>query len=449
MHCPHSQHERHVLNTLKMKDEDKTKKELINELVQLRQRCIEFERSETNGKQLNEDQKEKNKLQTLLDSSPLIIWCKDKEGKILFANRRAAEAFGCSVKDILNTYCYGFHSKAEADKFRKDDLTVINSGKPISGMIERYAIPSGEERWALTNKIPYHDDDGNVVGVVVFVMDITERKRKEETLLTIHNDMEMRLNELTSDMISANEKLQYEIIERQRAEEALKNTHNLLRNLNSRLEFIREEERKKIALEMHDELGQILTVLQLDLSWLNMKIPKKYKMLIEKTNEMENSIKDMIQSVQRISSELRPPVLDDLGIMAAVEWQAKKFQNRTGIECSITSNSERISLGRDISTAFFRILQECLTNIARHANATEVKVDLREIDGAVTLRISDNGRGITKDKISDPKSLGLTGIRERLHPLNGKLTIKGEKGRGTIISVSVPVTLHCQAHGVQ
>jgi PAS domain S-box-containing protein len=422
-----------------MKDEDKTKQMLIQELVQLRQRVIELEQSETDRKQIKDVQREKNELQTFLDSSPLMVWCKDKDGRILFANRHAAKAFGCSVKDILTKCCYDFHPNKEADKFRKDDLAVINSGKSAYGMIEKYTVPSGEERWALTNKIPYRDEDGNIIGVVVFVLDITEHKRTEQTLLTIHSDMEMRLNDLTSNMISVNEKLQREIVVRKSAEDGLIETQKLLRNVNRRLEIIREEERKKIALEMHDELGQILTVLQLDLAWLSLRIPKEHGLLIEKVNGMEDSIRDVLQSVKRILSELRPPVLDEFGIVAAVEWQAKKFQNRTGIECTVTSNSQSSALDWDLSTTLFRIMQECLTNIARHANATEVRVDCSVGDESVKLIVGDNGRGITQDQISDPESLGLIGMRERLHPLNGTLTIKGAKGQGTIISVSVPV----------
>jgi PAS domain S-box-containing protein len=428
-----------------MKDEDKTKKHLIRELTELRKQVAEFERSDANRKQITKIlQKEKDELQTILDSSPLIIWCKDKDGKILFANKYAAKTFGCSVEDILNKCCYDFHPKKEADKFRKDDLAVINSGKPEYGIIEKYVVPSGEQRWALTNKIPYHDEEGNVIGVVVFVMDINEQKRTEETLLKTHNDMEICLNELTSNMISVNKKLRYEIIERKRAEEGLVKSQKLLRDLNRRLEFIREEERKNIALEMHDELGQTLTALRLDVSWLSKRMPKEQKFFSEKIEEMANSISEMIHSVQKISSELRPVVLDDLGIIAAIEWQVNKFQERAGIKCNISFDSEDMLLNWEISTAFFRILQECLTNIARHANATEVRVDFKEKDGTVTLRVSDNGRGITEEQISDPTSFGLLGIRERLYPLGGRLKIEGAKGTGTTITVSISVMRHSE-----
>jgi signal transduction histidine kinase len=152
---------------------------------------------------------------------------------------------------------------------------------------------------------------------------------------------------------------------------------------------------------------------------------------------MGKLIDGTIQVVKRISAELRPGILDDLGLVAAIEWQAEEFQNRTGISCRVTVDPQDFTVDQDQSTAFFRILQETLTNVARHARATKVAVSLKERGGRLTLRVRDNGIGITEEQISAPQSFGLIGIRERVHPWDGKVSIKGIQGKGTTVLVRV------------
>ena len=147
--------------------------------------------------------------------------------------------------------------------------------------------------------------------------------------------------------------------------------------------------------------------------------------LINKAESMLKLIDTTIQSVRRISAKLRPGVLDDLGLTAAIEWQAQDFQTRIGIECTFSSNLGEIDLDRDRSTAVFRILQETLTNVARHASASQVNIYLGKQDASIVLMVEDNGRGITEREISDPKSLGLLGMRERAIVFGGKLEISG------------------------
>jgi len=154
---------------------------------------------------------------------------------------------------------------------------------------------------------------------------------------------------------------------------------------------------------------------------------------------MSNLIDTTVQSVQRISSELRPGLLDDLGLSAAVEWQADEFQNRTGIQCETISDPEDIALDQALSTAIFRIFQEALTNIARHANATRVEVILKKKSGKVELTVRDDGKGITEKQISDARSFGLIGMRERVHSFRGDLTITGTSNEGTSVKVSIPL----------
>jgi len=231
----------------------------------------------------------------------------------------------------------------------------------------------------------------------------------------------------------------HDITERKQAEEELKQSHEQLRNLSVHIESARETERTSIAREVHDELGQALTALKMDLSWLNKRLPKEQEALIKKTGEMSRLIGSTIQTVKRISTKLRPGVLDDLGLVAAIEWQVQEFQERTRIKCELTAEGEENNLGRDLATGVFRILQEALTNVARHANATRVEVSLKERAGQLVLEVRDNGKGITEKQITHPKSFGLIGMRERARSWNGSVKIHGISGKGTIITVSIPL----------
>jgi len=230
-----------------------------------------------------------------------------------------------------------------------------------------------------------------------------------------------------------------DITKRKLAEEELKSSQEQLRNLADHLQSVREQERTSMAREIHDELGQALTALKMDISWLGKRLPKDQESLFEKTKSMSNLMDMTIKTVKRLSTELRPGILDDLGLIPAIEWQAEEFENRTGIRCKLGVVPEDIIVDPDRSTAIFRILQEALTNIARHAQATRVTMSLKEKDATVELKVRDNGKGITEEQISQPKSFGLVGIRERVHSCGGVVKIKGAPGKGTTITVSIPI----------
>jgi PAS domain S-box-containing protein len=228
-----------------------------------------------------------------------------------------------------------------------------------------------------------------------------------------------------------------DITERKRAEVAIKKSEEQMRNLTTYLQRIGEIERTNIAREIHDELGQTLTVLKMDLSWLKKRLEQGS--LLNKTESMSQLINRTIQTVKKISTDLRPGLLDDLGLAAAIEWQAEEFQKRTGIRCKISVEPRDITLDRDRNTAIFRIFQETLTNIARHSEATEVKVNLKQRDGRIELSVRDNGRGITEEELTNPKSFGLIGIRERVKIFDGDSMMRGIPGQGTTVTVRIPV----------
>lgn len=227
--------------------------------------------------------------------------------------------------------------------------------------------------------------------------------------------------------------------ERKRTELQLRNSREELRALSARQESIREEERTRIAREIHDELGETLTGLKIDLSFLQKRLPNDQDSLPERVQSMSGLVSSAIQSIQKISTELRPVVLDELGLTAAIEWQAREFQTRTGIKAMLTLPSNDITLDSELSTAVFRIFQATLTNVARHAQASQVSVSLKAKSGNVILIVEDNGRGIRESEISSPKSMGLIGVRERVHLFGGKFQISGNEGEGTTLIISVPL----------
>jgi PAS domain S-box-containing protein len=236
-----------------------------------------------------------------------------------------------------------------------------------------------------------------------------------------------------------------DITERKLTEGALRATTEQLRALSARLTFVREEEGARIARELHDELGSALSSLKWDLESIDKTLydtdsqayPPAFR---EKIMGMMGLIETTIATVKRIASELRPTLLDDLGLAAAIEWQAQQFEGRAGIVCKVDSLVENTNLSLEQAAAVFRVFQEALTNILRHSRATRVNIMIEEEGGEFILEVKDNGRGITKDEIGRPESLGLIGMQERVHLAGGSIEITGVPGNGTTVIVRVGLT---------
>jgi signal transduction histidine kinase len=205
------------------------------------------------------------------------------------------------------------------------------------------------------------------------------------------------------------------------------------------LQASREEEKTQLARELHDELNGTLIALKMDLSLLPDRAATDRNLFLEKLSSMSELIDRTLARVHTIVTELRPVVLDKLGLVAAIEWQTREFQDRSGIACETYLPTEEIPLDPDRSTAVFRILQEALTNVARHANATKVVIDLRSEDGSLILAVRDNGKGINEKLIFDQNSLGLLGMRERALSFGGKTEVGRLPGRGTLVSMRIPI----------
>ena len=235
-----------------------------------------------------------------------------------------------------------------------------------------------------------------------------------------------------------------DISNRKLAEEHILDSQKQLKTFAAHLQTIREEERVVISRELHDNLGQILTALRIDLSRLIKKLNDNDKnmdihSLADHAAELMPLIDTSIQMTRKISRELRPRILDELGLVAAIEWQVEKFIKRTGVACTFHSDVQKIETEVSNKIAVFRIIQEALTNIARHAHASRVVVRIKQFDQSIIVEVKDNGSGINGNYISGTNSLGLAGMRERAVLLGGTLMIKGKPGEGTVVKLSIPL----------
>ncbi|MEO8166033.1 MAG: histidine kinase, partial [Betaproteobacteria bacterium] len=247
------------------------------------------------------------------------------------------------------------------------------------------------------------------------------------------------------DLYRYNSELSREISERKLIEANLLKSEARLREFAAHIQSVREEERTNIAREIHDELGQAMTGLKMDLSWLEKRMPRPSQETGDKIKAMFQLIDTTIQSVRKISSELRPQVLDDVGLTGTLKWQAREFQARTGIRCKLEVPEKEFALDPERSTAVFRIFQEVMTNVVRHAKATRVDIKLSVDGGHLILMIGDNGSGISQSDIHNPKSLGLLGIRERTMILGGSVEIGGINHKGTSVRLTIPLERHSAA----
>jgi signal transduction histidine kinase len=229
-----------------------------------------------------------------------------------------------------------------------------------------------------------------------------------------------------------------DISERKQAEEQLRDLVGQLHALADRLQSAREEERTRLAREIHDELGQNLTAIKIDLNSIFRKLGQNAKSLSGAAESILNQVDQTIRTLRRIATELRPGILDDLGLAAAIEWATEEFQARTGIKCQVDLREERIVLDRERTTAIFRIFQETLTNVARHSGATELRVRLFRQNASTVLEVRDNGMGIQPQHLTSAASLGILGMRERALVLNGHFEIASCPEGGTKVSVRIP-----------
>jgi PAS domain S-box-containing protein len=328
----------------------------------------------------------------------------DLDGYVMSWNNGAEKLLGYPVEEALGKHI-SFIYPAEDREFLEREVIGPVKANGTHQIEVRRRTKSGALRFAQLSLTLLRDDTDAPIGIIGYSMDITDRKRVQEALL---------------------------------------NSRNQLAALAVRLELVREEERTRIALEVHDVLGQALTGLKLDVAWVHKRItdsiePAQRAAVLKRLVSAQELLDSTIQSVRDIATTLRPGVLDELGLEAAVEWQAREFHHRTGISCETTIWPHKMVLGPEQSTALFRILQEVLTNVARHAQATKVHIRLDQSGEHVSLQVEDNGRGITGVEQSGPKAFGLLGMRLRAQQQGGAFDIQGTSGTGTTVTVRIPL----------
>jgi len=434
----------------------KTKSHFMEENATLRSRLAELEdrlaklSSVNGGGDLSEsDIAERKRIREALKASEIryrrvfetakdgILILEADTGRITDANPYLQELLGYSRAELLGKMLWEIGPfkdiKASRGAFRrlqrKEYIRYDNLPLETKGRQRRYV--------EFVSNV--YQENGTKV-IQCNIRDITPRHQVEEALAYASKELERRVEERTAELLAANKLMKKMLDEGKRAEEKITKSRERLRNLSRRLQSLLEEERTRISREIHDELGQAMTALKLDLSLIRRSLVSEG--LAEqsaKVHEIELTANRIIRTVRKIATDLRPGILDELGVAAAIEWMAKDFQNRTGIGCKVAIQGVDKISDTVRATAIFRIVQEALTNIMRHAAASEVKVSLEKKDDTLVLEVRDNGIGILEGRISDSKSHGLIGIRERVLLLGGEAVISGKPGEGTQVRVSLPI----------
>jgi PAS domain S-box-containing protein len=353
---------------------------------------------------VREDQEDRARLAAIVESSDDAIIGKTLQGIITSWNEGAERLFGYTADEMIGQPVSRLIPADRLDE-EPDILARLRRGERVKHFETVRRRKDGSMIDVSLSSSPIRDGCGRIVGASKIARDVSGRKL---------------------------------------AEAALEQANEQLRALTARLHEAREEEGIRIARELHDQLGRCLTTMKLDIGWIERMLSSSQApsegagALLEKAREIGQAVDETIFIVRRIAAELRPGVLDDLGLAAAIEWQAQDFQKRSGVVCVLSVPDEDWRISRDQATALFRIFQESLTNVARHARATKVWVHLAEENGAIVLEVEDDGVGISLAQVAERHSLGLLGMRERAAVFGGTVEIAGARGKGTAVMVRVP-----------
>ncbi len=330
-----------------------------------------------------------------------MITIHDNNYNIIFANSVAVKELKVPSNGKKKLKCYKYYHGLNRPPKNCPSCQMLKSGELASE--ERFETHLN--RNLEIRAFPRTNRENDIIGSIHIVRDITQRKQREEQI---------------------------------------ENSREKLQNLTAHLQYVREVERKRIAREIHDELGHELAILNMEVLKLEKIIPRGEKQSLEMLGSVSNRIERAITMVQKIVSELRPALVDKFGLRAAIEWQAEEFQTRTGIKCNVSVESEITSLDKDREIYIFRIVQEVFTNIMRHADASRVGVVMKEGSGRLRIVVDDNGKGISDSQIMDPNSFGIIGMNERASFLGGSLSINGRPDAGTTVKLYIPVLIESQ-----
>lgn len=337
-----------------------------------------------------------------VEHAPAALAMFDGQMHYLHASRRWRADYGLGDRDLSGLSHYEVFPVVP-EKWKEAHRRGL-AGEVLSGDADRFERADGSEQWIRWEVRPWRDAEGEVGGIVIFSEDVTRRKEAEAALLR-------------------NERL---ALQRQQ-----------LQALAARLQKAREEERKMVARDLHDDIGQILTAIKMDMTWAVRHLPRADDEVHDRLKGSIELINEGVRSVRKICSGLRPGILDDLGLAAAIEWQSNEFAARTGIASQVSVPSGELRLDGDRATVFFRIFQECLTNVARHAEARSVRTSLLEENGNLQLVVQDDGKGFRESEAAG--SLGVLGMKERAQACGGSVQVSSSPGKGTTVTVRVPV----------
>jgi PAS domain S-box-containing protein len=351
---------------------------------------------------ISERKRNEEKLKQLsqaVEQSPASVLITDVKGHITYVNSQFTKTTGYKAKEVLGKNPRMLKSGHTPSSEYSHLWKSITSGVEWRGEFLNKK-KNGDCYWELALISPIFNLKGEIINFLAVKEDITERKKAEREILQKNQQLSL---------------------------------------LSDHLQNIREEERSNIAREIHDELGQQLTVMKMDISMLQKKLAEK-KSIDLALYDLTGLIDQSIETVRRLAFELRPSMLDDIGLCSTVHWYAKEFEKRTGVKISMTVDKKENIFDKKITTNLFRILQECLTNVARHAKATEVRVGMKVNNGIFCMSVEDNGKGFDTSEKNE-KTLGILGMKERTAIMNGEYTINSTKGKGTIVNVKVPIDL--------
>ncbi|MFB3904084.1 MAG: ABC transporter substrate binding protein [Acidobacteriota bacterium] len=372
------------------------------------------------------------KYRVLTSSLPEIVLELDQNGRITFMNQPGLLRLQYQPEDIKDKLSF-FDIVAPTDRERAREYLSASVDEKGDSFELSMAARDGYTFPAIMRMNPLIENEHRI-GYRGLCFDISERKRAEEELQKLHDELEKRVQDRTCELARANSELRIEIEEKRRTEQELLESRKDLRRIAAHLETIREEENRRIAREIHDQLGTSLTAAKVELSSLEKASkPVEMKPRIQALKKLLNTLSE---DIRRISRNLRPSLLEDFGLKAAVEWFCTDFRHRTGIRCTL-SLPDTLDCGDATATALFRILQEALTNVTRHANATQVDVKIRTEEETILLEIRDNGVGIEPDGMCRD-TLGIIGMQERAVRLGGFFSVTRIAEGGTMVAVRVP-----------
>lgn len=372
----------------------------------------------------------------LFDYAPVGYCTLDRAGALSDINLTSAQLLGLE-RERLTGRQLGFFVSEKSQSAFKDFLSQVFSSDEKKGCEVELIQYDGSRFFAQIEAIA----DKQKLSCHAVLKDITQRKIAEEAVIKAHEQLEARVLERTADLLYANEQLKSEIEERKRVEEELRQSKEQLRQLTIHQESVKEGERKRIAREIHDDLGQNLLALRIDVSIFHARTARAHPHLHERAGATLQIIDSTMKSIRAIINNLRPSTLD-IGLQAAIEWQVKEFERRSGIGCKLCVDHQNLDLSLDdhVATGIFRIVQESLTNVSRHANASQVNIKLQRDEGSLFLQVIDNGVGIPQGCRRKANSFGLIGMQERVSQMGGVLTVANiEEGGGTALTVSIPI----------